>query len=299
MRPREPYEIVVPGNPNFVGTRTHEASSLLYSKARNGVKCMSVKTVLKVVWHEKKCLLLACLTCLGALLLLSLQFRESSLMFHYWSLGIFAKSLPMDEIQYLATFGCFFPSFMLVYFMSDCMHEFISHSMHVLVRAASVRAVAGMLALALAISILVYLFVELEFVLLLDSVTGMLPKLSLQDLALYLASGFLLRFLTFFTIILVSNCIVSSSGSHLLGLVPITLFLIGLLMTAGHKTLAVAQMLPWLQLVHSWHDTRVNDLVFGSGLPGFSECHSIIYLTVLSLLSLFASLNSFRQQDLQ
>lgn len=92
MRPREPHEIVVPGNPNFVGTRTHEASSLLYSKARNGVKCMSVKTVLKVVWHEKKCLLLACLTCLGALLLLSLQFRESSLMFHYWSLGIFAKS---------------------------------------------------------------------------------------------------------------------------------------------------------------------------------------------------------------
>mgnify|MGYP001641610763 CR=1 FL=1 len=130
---------------------------------------------------------------------------------------------------------------MLVYFMSDCMHEFISHSMHVLVRAASVRAVAGMLALALAISVLVYLFVELEFVLLLDSVTGMLPGLSLQDLALYLAPGFLLRFLTFFTIILVSNCIVFLSGSHLLGLVPITLFLIGLLVTAGYKTLAAAR----------------------------------------------------------
>ena len=127
----------------------------------------------------------------------------------------------------------------------------------------------------------------------------MLPKLSLQDLALYLAPGFLLRFLTFFTIILVSNCIVFLSESHLFGLVPITLFLIGLLVTAGYKTLAAAQMLPWLQLVHSWHDTRVNDLVFGSGLPGFSECHSIIYLTILSLLSLFASLNSFRQQDLQ
>ena len=84
-----------------------------------------------------------------------------------------------------------------------------------------------------------------------------------------------------------------------MGLVSITFFLIGLLVTAGYKTLAAAQALPWLQLVHSWHDTRVNDLVFGSGLPGFSECHSIIYLTVLSLLSLFASLNSFRQQDLQ
>ena len=258
---------------------------------------MSVKTVLKVVWHEKKYLLPACLACLGALLFLSLQFRGLSLMFHYWALGIFAN--PADEAQFLAILGCFFPSFMLVYFMSDCMHEFISHSMHVLVRARSARVVAGMLALALAISVLVYLFVELEFVLLLDSVTGMLPKLSLQDLALYLASGFLLRFLTFFTIILVSNCIVFVSGSHLLGLVPITLFLIGLLMTAGYKALAVAQALPWLQLVHSWHDTRVNDLVFGSGLPGFSECHSIIYLTVLSLLSLFASLNSFRQQDLQ
>lgn len=297
MRPREPHEIVVPGNPNFVGTRTHEASSLLYSKARNGVKCMSVKTVLKVVWHEKKYLLLACLACLGTLLFLSFPSGGLSLIFHYWSLGIFANSA--DEAQFLVTLECFFPSFMLVYFMSDCMHEFISHSMHVLVRAASVRVVAGMLALALAISILVYLFVELGFVLLLDSVTGMLPKLSLQDLALYLAPGFLLRFLTFFTIILVSNCIVFVSGSHLLGLVPITLFLIGLLVTAGYKTLAAAQALPWLQLVHSWHDTRVNDLVFGSGLPGFSECHSIIYLTVLSLLFLFVSLNSFRQQDLQ
>lgn len=137
----------------------------------------------------------------GNLTILALTFRDSSLYYYYWLLGILQQNI--FEINFLGVLGSLFPIYVLAYITSNLCSTTLSRGILSIIRLSGRTSICRYIIFELIYITIIYSFVELGTVILLDLVRG-ISTISSFSIDFIIVSG-ITRFISLTFIVLICN----------------------------------------------------------------------------------------------